>query len=133
MASGDQISGSESSDAATMRTPEPEPEPELDETENSPPRSTLSHRIRESPKKTTPPQDADSVSVLVPAPARPWEYQPFRGDTTVDTVQGELEGPDGFMWYKIEFEDGKKADVSIFQSSSAGRAFPTFVACWKSE
>lgn len=58
------------------------------------------------------PSRQDSIRVLVPAPARPWEYQPWRGDTTVDMVLDEFESSDGQLVYKIEFEDGRKEDVS---------------------
>ncbi|EHK96142.1 putative Chromatin remodeling factor mit1 [Glarea lozoyensis 74030] len=50
---------------------------------------------------------------MVPPPARPWEYKPYRGDTTVDSVQAEVEGSNGEMEYKIEYEDGKKATVCL--------------------
>ena len=55
----------------------------------------------------------DGFAVMVPAPARPWEYQPWRGDTTVETVLEEAEELDGEQMYKIEFEDGRKENVSV--------------------
>ncbi|KAI6710743.1 hypothetical protein JHW43_006749 [Diplocarpon mali] len=80
--------------------------------ENSPPQSTLSHRFRDSPTNDTEPKGAHALSVMVSAPARPWEYQPFQGATTVDSVLEEVQGPAGTTWYEIEFETGKKETVS---------------------
>jgi hypothetical protein len=106
---------SEGSEAEGVNTPEPE-----DKKDPSPPQSTLSHRFRESPPKTSidrkrEKNSDDSIAVMVPAPARPWEYQPFRGDTTVDTVletkiMGDKE------WYTIEYENGKREFVSTYSS-----------------
>ncbi|KAH7350882.1 PHD/FYVE-zinc-finger like domain-containing protein [Rhexocercosporidium sp. MPI-PUGE-AT-0058] len=110
----DLISDSENSESHSDRPHTPEPQTVQVEEENSPPRSVLSHRPRESsPKPTTGPKKTDSVSVLVSAPARPWEYQPYHGDTTVETVLKETEGPDGSTWYKIEFESGTKKKVPL--------------------
>jgi hypothetical protein len=98
------------------------PTRKVDAREQSQPESVLSHRFRESAPKQTErrkTQERDSVAheeriaVMVSPPSRPWEYKPFNGATTVDSVLGEFEGPDGEVWYKIEFEDGKKQDVSI--------------------
>jgi hypothetical protein len=77
---------SEDSEVDIIHTFEPE-----ENKGTSPPQSTLSHRFRESPQKTSDNRKReknsdDSIAVMVPAPERPWEYQPFRGDTTVDTV-----------------------------------------------
>jgi chromodomain-helicase-DNA-binding protein 4 len=103
---------SEDSEGEHIHTPEPE-----EKKEPSPPQSTLSHRFRESPQK--PPEDRrreknsdDSIAVMVPAPARPWEYQPYRGDTTVDAVV-ELRVMDDREWYTIDYEDGKRELVSV--------------------
>lgn len=83
--------------------------------------SVLSRRFRESPPKI-PDQDAQEgtfatgesrIAVVVPAPSRPWEYLPFRGATTVDTVLEELERPGEDSWYKIEYEDGREENVSV--------------------
>src|SRR5437870_3208772 len=89
MASKKQIpdsDASEDSDGEGIHTPERE-----QKNDPSPPQSTLSHRFRESPQKPSEERKRektsdDSIAVLVPAPARPWEYQPYRGDTTVDAV-----------------------------------------------
>jgi chromodomain-helicase-DNA-binding protein 4 len=118
MASKKHISESEKSEDDEFRTPEPEEK----EKEPSQPLSVLSHRFRESPQKpeeehkpsraSASASDA-AIAVMVSAPARPWEYQPFRGDTTVDTVLEEIDGPGGRLWYKIEYEDGRKEDVSL--------------------
>lgn len=96
------------------------PEPENAKPEESPPQSVLSHRFRESPQKIAdratqkrdPAVADDSIAVLVAAPARPWEYQPYRGDITVDTVLEEIKGKDNQQWFRIEFEDGRQEDVS---------------------
>ena len=117
MSSKEQIPDSdaseEDSDAERVRTPDPG-----DIEEPSPQQSTLSHRFRESPKKTSDERkrdknSGDSIAVMVPAPARPWEYQPYRGDTTVDTVL-ELKVMDDREWYTIDYEDGKRELVSCF-------------------
>lgn len=91
------------------------------EREPSQPQSVLSHRFRESPRKEAEnrARKSDSVdsqssqiAVMVAPPARPWEYQKYRGDTTVESVLEELEGDNGQTEYKIEYEDGRKAIVS---------------------
>lgn len=85
-------------------------------------KSALSHRFRELPtvlsdrpktqeRVTT--TRKDTIAVLVSPPSRPWEYRPYNGAATVDCILGEFEGPDGKTWYEIEFEDGKKQDVSV--------------------
>ena len=117
MASKNQIpdsDASEGSEIEDLHTPEPQDEASKAQ---SPPRSTLSHRFRESPQKPPEPRKReknsdDSIAVMVPAPARPWEYQPYRGDTTVDTVI-ELKIMEGREWYTIDYEDGKRELVSI--------------------
>jgi chromodomain-helicase-DNA-binding protein 4 len=109
------ISNSESSEDEIVRTPERNSATR----EPSQPHSALSHRFRESPQKSHNDrlQGRESAEngfvVMVPAPARPWEYQPWRGDTTVETVLEEIEGLDDEQMYKIEFEDGRKEDVSV--------------------
>lgn len=79
--------------------------------------SALSHRFRELSKhsieNTERRSNGDTFFVMVPAPKRPWEYQPFRGDSTVEAVLEEVEGPDGKTLYKIEYADGKTEDVSV--------------------
>jgi chromodomain-helicase-DNA-binding protein 4 len=101
----------ESSPVDLVRTPEPEPEDES--ADRSPPRSVLSHRFRASPSRhDQTDRERSSVAVLVPPPARPWEYQPFQGDTTVDTVLEGIEDSDGVYRYKIEYEDGRQEEVS---------------------
>ncbi|KAI9048486.1 hypothetical protein LZ554_007320 [Drepanopeziza brunnea f. sp. 'monogermtubi'] len=87
---------------------EPGPEEDVDEDiENTPPHSTLSHRFRDSPRETR------GLSVLVSAPARPWEYQPLQGATTVGKVLEETPGPAGTTWYRIEYEDDTEDTVSL--------------------
>ena len=117
MSSKEQIPDSdaseEDSDAERFHTPDPG-----DNKEHSPQQSTLSHRFRESPQKTSDDRKRDknsddSIAVMVPAPARPWEYQPYRGDTTVDAVL-ELKVMDDREWYTIDYEDGKRELVSCF-------------------
>ena len=116
MAPKNHISESEKSEDDEFRTPEPEEKGE----EPSQPLSVLSHRFREPPQKpeeehkpSRPSASDAAIAVMVSAPARPWEYQPFRGDTTVDTVLEEIDGPGGKLWYKIEYEDGRKENVSM--------------------
>lgn len=116
MASYDHISDSEGSASDAMHTQEPEGKT-LGDIVVSPPRSPLSHRFRKLPPKSSNAKDHHKVSVMVAGPSRPWEYQPYRGDVTVDTVLEEISGPPGTTWYKIEFEDGHVADVSITHCS----------------
>ncbi|PVH85370.1 hypothetical protein DL98DRAFT_511838 [Cadophora sp. DSE1049] len=107
----DHISDSENPESERPQTPEQLTAQEGGET--SPPQSVLSHRPRESPQKPAEPKKPDSLSVLVSAPARPWEYQPYQGDITVETVIKETQGPGGSTWYKIELESGNKKTVSL--------------------
>lgn len=115
------VPDSEESDIDLTRTPEPDPASEA----QRPPRPVLSHRFRESPQKNQNENGSDrdrrgstresSIAVVVPAPARLWEYEPFHGDaTTVDSVLEELEGPGGSLQYRIYFEDGREETVSAF-------------------
>ena len=89
--------------------------------EHSLPGSTLSHRFRKFPQAL---QDAvpaarhsvpggKRIAVLVQGPSRPWEYQPLVADQTVDEVLTEIDMPGGEAWYRIEYEDGRREDVSI--------------------
>jgi chromodomain-helicase-DNA-binding protein 4 len=99
----------ESNNDDTVHTPERR----TIDREPSQPHSTLSHRFRESPQKEREKSgSADSIAVMVPPPARPWEYRPYRGDTTVDSVKAEVCRPNGQQEYKIEYEDGKMDIVS---------------------
>jgi hypothetical protein len=116
MASNKHVSGSEDPEDDEFHTPEPEEK----EKESSQPLSVLSHRFRDTlqkPKEHQRPSRASTsdvaIAVMVSAPARPWEYQPFRGDKTVDAVLEEIDGSDGKLWYKIEYEDGRKENVSL--------------------
>lgn len=91
----------------------------VEEKEDFPPRSVLSHRFRESPAKSPEPTEAckhttkdQKIAVMVSPPARPWEYKSFEGHATVDSVLEEIAGPEGDQWYKIEYEDGTKEEVS---------------------
>lgn len=85
--------------------------------ETSQPLSTLSHRFRDSPVKPAPERSSvasdSSIAVVVDGPARPQDYAPYRGDTTVDTVLKEFAGRAGKTMYQIEFENGKKQNVSF--------------------
>lgn len=116
--SNSEADSEESSPVELVQTPEPNPQEEG--AERSPPRSVLSHRFRASPLRAfeQTERERSSVAVVVPPPARPWEYQPFQGDTTVDTVLEEIEGSDGVHRYKIEYEDGQQEDVSRISASS---------------
>jgi hypothetical protein len=89
------------------------------EEEPSLPGSALSHRFRNPPEGL---RDAQSpvisssskekqVMVLVQGPSRPWEYQPCDPDDTVDVVLAEIDQPGGEVWYRIEYEDGRREDV----------------------
>jgi len=114
MAAVDHVSNSESSEDEIVRTPEKT----TTKREPSQPHSALSHRFRESAQKSHEERSQgrgseDAIAVMVPAPSKPWEYAPWRGDTTVEAVLEELEGDDGQLGYKIEFEDGRKEDVSV--------------------
>ncbi|KAH8685739.1 PHD/FYVE-zinc-finger like domain-containing protein [Tricladium varicosporioides] len=117
MAAKDRISDTESENSKMDLVSTPKKS--STEREPSQPLSVLSHRFRESPQKTYDQHERksasadDSIAVLVPAPTRPWEYKKYRGDTTVDSVLDELEGPNGEVGYTIEYEDGKKANVSV--------------------
>ena len=113
----DSDASEEDSDAERVHTPDPGKSKEP-----SPRQSTLSHRFREPPEKTSnnrkrDKNSDDSIAVMVPAPARPWEYQPYRGDTTVDAVL-ELKVMDDRDWYTIDYEDGKRELVSGFHVTS---------------
>ncbi len=112
----DEPEGIESSNIRTVHTPMPE----KSNRQSSPSHSVLSHRFRESPQKTfdhgKEKEDSKmdhSIRVLVPAPQKPWEYETYQGDITVDSVLEEIEGPDGKPFYKIEYEDGRKNEVSV--------------------
>ena len=50
---------------------------------------------------------------MVHGPSRPWEYQPFVEENTVDTVLAKVDQPGGGILYRIEYEDGRRVDVSI--------------------
>ncbi|PBP15428.1 SNF2 family domain-containing protein [Diplocarpon rosae] len=112
MASTGHVCDSEDSANELEHTPEAE-ENMMRDVENSQPQSTLSHRFRDSPTNGPEPKENHALSVMVPAPARPWEYQPFQGATIVDSVLEEVQGPAGTTWYKIEFETGEKETVSL--------------------
>jgi hypothetical protein len=104
---------SEDSEADVIQTPDCE-----GKTDTSTLKATVSHRFREKPQKTCDDHNReknsdDSIAVMVPAPKRPWEYQPFRGDTTVDAVL-EVKTMGGKDWYTIEYENGRRELVSFF-------------------
>lgn len=121
MAKSRHVSDSENSWSEDFHTPEPED----GDKDLSQPQSVLSHRFRDSPQNSERHKlklqreegkisiSNGAISVILPAPARPWEYQPYRGDDTVETVMEEVEGVDGETVYKIEFEDGHEEDVSV--------------------
>jgi hypothetical protein len=55
------------------------------------------------------------VAVMVPGPSRPWEYQTFSAERVVDYIWGESANSEkngGPVRFNIEYEDGRKADVS---------------------
>lgn len=126
----DSDASEQSSDREAIHTPEPE-----EKKEPSPPQSTLSHRFRESPQKPAEElkrekNSDDSIAVMVPAPARPWEYQPYPGDTTVDAVL-ELKVMDDREWYKIDYEDGKRELVSVLSCHFTAEVLSVHLfLCW---
>lgn len=137
MASSDEIVDSGDSESEKEITPEAT----IVVAEQSPAHSALSHRFLEPSEdaEEDPDQDpnedpedpedsedsgeafeqeaqqqksgAKNVSVLIDGPARPWEYQPYQGDTTVDTILEEIEGSDDERWFRIEYEDGEEDQV----------------------
>jgi chromodomain-helicase-DNA-binding protein 4 len=121
MANVNQLPDSEASEEELARTPERQ----SIERDPSQPQSVLSHRFRESSQKA---QDRrkqksssaeSSIAVMVPPPAKPWEYQKWREDMTVDSILEETKGPDGQLQYNIEYEDGKQDTVSaVLQQTS---------------
>lgn len=88
--------------------------------ELSMPGASLSHRFRESsqalkdepPRTRSPNSEGKRIAVMIQGPSRPWEYQPYVAERTVDAVLAELDPKGGKMWYKIEYEDGRREDVS---------------------
>ena len=91
--------------------------------------SGLSHRFRsphppskqrpqkllaeEPPRPRASTSEEKRIAVLVQGPARPWEYLPFATDNTVDVVLAQIDQPDGQLLYRIEYEDGRREDVSV--------------------
>lgn len=114
MAWPDEIVDSDGSDNGKENTPEPG----VAASEQSPPQSVLSHRFRElSDEPTEQPkrgkENGDKkVSVMLAARINPEEYAPYQGDTTVDTILEEVDGPDDERWFRIEYEDGLEDKVS---------------------
>ncbi|KUJ15594.1 uncharacterized protein LY89DRAFT_719327 [Mollisia scopiformis] len=112
MTSSRHVSDSESdssseSQADNIHTPVP------DEESGVPgPSSFLSHRFRKSPPKPQSERHGSAVAVLLSPPKNPWEYQPFKGHTTVDSILEVFEGTNGEHRYKIEYEDGNQEEVS---------------------
>jgi chromodomain-helicase-DNA-binding protein 4 len=97
------------------------PRKKEDTREASIPGSALSHRFREPPQAPTAElprmrsstSEEKGIAVMVQGPSRPWEYQPFVEENTVDTVLVEIDEPGGKVLYRIEYEDGRREDVSI--------------------
>jgi hypothetical protein len=52
------------------------------------------------------------LEVRVPLPERPWEYLRMPEEDIVEAVIEEAERSDDELWYRIEFEDGREANVS---------------------
>ncbi|KAF4625788.1 hypothetical protein G7Y89_g12379 [Cudoniella acicularis] len=131
MANKNHVPDSEESELELLHTPKKKGA----EREASQPVSVLSHRFRESPQKVPEGRERksssvdSSIAVLVPPPVRPWEYQPWHGDTTVDLVLEELEGPKGEVGYRIEYEDGKKENSSHLLSL----ATPAFLTLYNTK
>jgi hypothetical protein len=113
-------------DIDVVRTPSPMPTVERQSVAGS----ALSHRFREPPthsieKPRKQSKVGDNILVMVPAPKRPWEYEPFRGDSTVEAVLEEVAGPDGKTLYRVEYADGKTEDVSITAPLERAVFFPS--------
>jgi hypothetical protein len=110
------VSDSEESEVDLIDAPST-PSKNDDGRESYQPVSILSHRFREFPNKPAQLRDSvtsdTSIAVVVEGPARRWEYESWNGDTTVDTILEEFNDDDGGIWYRIEFESGKKQDVSF--------------------
>ena len=68
------------------------------------------------------------MTVMVQAPLRPWEYQPSVADHTVDEVLAEVDHPEGEVWYRIEYEDGNREDVSTGLSHLGPSFLPPVLA-----
>lgn len=54
----------------------------------------------------------DELSVVVPVPERPWEYEICEEDSTVEDILNQHERSDGEAWYTIRFQDGREKEVS---------------------
>ena len=93
--------------------------PKSDGNEAAQPGSVLSHRFRDSPQKQLGKDQAQrgsNVEVMIPGPQKPWEYKKDQGDSTVDSVLAIVKGPRSGTRYQIEYESGKREDVSRFLS-----------------
>lgn len=115
MASNTTTSDSEGEGSSVEVIKTPEGSPPADEL--AAPQSVLSIRHRNVSKKRSErlkgrDSAEETIAVMVSAPSRPWEYQAYDGDKTVDSIIGRVKGPDGSSWYRIEFESGKKDKVS---------------------
>jgi hypothetical protein len=55
----------------------------------------------------------ENVKVVVPAPARPWEYQKLQDNNTVDAVLEEVRRTGSEIRYRVSFEDGREEEVSV--------------------
>ena len=110
------------------------PEEKENNKEPSLPGSALSHRFREpqmprdeQPRARTSTSEEKRIAVMVQGPSRPWEYQPFVEDKTVDVVLAEVDKPGGEIWYRIEYEDGRREDVSLELGFYLTFEFTTFI------
>jgi len=121
MALADYISDSqESSDPLDLIQTTEKRRQKSREKEPSLPGSALSHRFRGPPEVLhnelasagVSTSEEKKISVMVQGPSRPWEYQPFDMDQTVDEVLAEIDLPGGEVWYRIEYADGRREDVS---------------------
>ncbi|KAG9244217.1 PHD/FYVE-zinc-finger like domain-containing protein [Calycina marina] len=119
MAWGDHVSNLEDSDEMDLLPAPSKPRASKGNGRvTSPPLSSLSHRFRDSAQKPSDKRASnktaeDKKKAFIGGPSRPWEYEPYSGNTTVDSVLEELEGPNGKAWYNIEYEDGNKQKISI--------------------
>lgn len=86
---------------------------ESPDSNHGPQRGRKALSIRNASNVTHPSEDdLDVLQVMVSPVSRPWEYQKFEEDTTVDRVLEEITRSGVELCYKIAFQDGKRNIVS---------------------
>lgn len=58
-----------------------------------------------------PSSSSDDIAIVVPPVERPWEYRIYQDDTTIASIQEEIEGQYDFK-YLVRFQDGHEGTVS---------------------